>query len=508
MLNFEVITVTEHETATKPIFKTSERQSSDWDIRNAPRNYASLLLTQIISAFFSFASVWLITKTLGSEGYGGIVAMIAASQVIQITVNWSSTALIRFGVEEFVTTGKISRSFWTRSIILLPNLLLALLSAYFWLAPLAGWLKIPQSSMWLIAFHLFSAALWLHFQYALQAAKMMPLQGAMLALERVVTFTILLGFLGLDKLSAENALLSYIIPSFLMSAISCFFLKAFVECIDFFHRRHFRQMLVFSLPLIPFALIGYLSTSQLDALFINQLLSKNDLGVYSVATQISGLTLQLPIIANGILLSMFVSLRTSGKDSTIATIFRNLVPSLTLVWGVFCACLAFAGVILIPLVFGETFAASAKPLWILLAASTLTFPVLIGLATLTNTYSKTYISMVASIFTAGVNLLFNILLIPRFGLIGCAWATAAAGAATLTVFYFLLRRENLLEKNWVFAAVLPAIAGGAAVSVGLEPISAVAVCALTTSFVGIFQIKPIQEAILILRKRLNAENVS
>ena len=108
----------------------NERQSANWDIQNAPKNYVSLVLTQTGSAFFAFASVWLITKTLGSEGYGGIVAIIAASQIAQVLVNWTSVAVVRFGVDEFIETEKIARTFWLRLFILLPNLLLVLLTAF------------------------------------------------------------------------------------------------------------------------------------------------------------------------------------------------------------------------------------------------------------------------------------------------------------------------------------------------------------------------------------------
>lgn len=148
--------------------KTSERQSASWDIKNAPKNYTSLVLAQGGTAFFSFASVWLITKTIGSEGYGGIVAVIAASQFVQIFVNWSITSLSRFGVEEFVETGKITKSFWTRSLIFFPNLVFVLLGSLFWLAPLAGLLKIPLSAMWLITLHIVATAVWLHIQFAFQ----------------------------------------------------------------------------------------------------------------------------------------------------------------------------------------------------------------------------------------------------------------------------------------------------------------------------------------------------
>lgn len=58
-------------------------------------------LTQVGGAIFSFASVLLITRYLGSEGYGAIIALIAASQIAQMLVNWSSLAVSRFGTEEF-----------------------------------------------------------------------------------------------------------------------------------------------------------------------------------------------------------------------------------------------------------------------------------------------------------------------------------------------------------------------------------------------------------------------
>ena len=90
------------------ISAASERQSSTWDIRNAPRNYISLVVFQAGSAFFSFASVWLITRYLGAQGYGGIVAVIAASQVAQVLINWTSMSAIPrrlFRVRSWVSMG-------------------------------------------------------------------------------------------------------------------------------------------------------------------------------------------------------------------------------------------------------------------------------------------------------------------------------------------------------------------------------------------------------------------
>ncbi len=149
----------------------SKRRDSSWDIRNAPRNYISLVLFQVGSALFSFGAVWLITRHLGSEGYGGIIAIIAASQVAQILVNWTSVAVVRFGVDEFIETEKIARTFWLIFLVLAANLIIVAALSSFWFPPLADWLKLRPESFWLVMTHFTVTALWIHVQMSLQGAK-------------------------------------------------------------------------------------------------------------------------------------------------------------------------------------------------------------------------------------------------------------------------------------------------------------------------------------------------
>ena len=216
--------------------QSHDRQSSSWDIQNAPRNYAWLVLTHVATAFFSFASVWLVTRGIGSDGYGVIVGIVAASQLVQIFVNWSSTSLVRFGIEEFVDTGQITGSFWSRSLIFLPNLLLAILSSVLWLAPVAKSLKIPDAASWLIVVHLATTGFWLHVQYALQGVKMLRLQGALLAIERAMTFLTLLLAITIGNLTIITALWCYILPPIGLSAIGLLILRPYVSFEKFFVR--------------------------------------------------------------------------------------------------------------------------------------------------------------------------------------------------------------------------------------------------------------------------------
>ncbi len=115
-----------------------------------------------------------------------------------------------------------------------------------------------------------------------------------------------------------------------MSVIGFITLRPFIDLKDFFDKVKFQEILRHSIPLIPFALIGYLTSSQLDAFFITNYLSQKALGIYSVATQTSGIMLQLPHFANMLLVSLFVSLQANKETDTIKRFFKHVVPSLTL----------------------------------------------------------------------------------------------------------------------------------------------------------------------------------
>jgi O-antigen/teichoic acid export membrane protein len=361
--------------------------------------------------------------------------------------------------------------------------------------------------MWLITVHLVATAVWLHIQFGLQGAKMLRLQGAMLAVERGLTFLGVLLLVFSQRMTLENTLWCYILPPLLLSIAGAFILRRFVELRGFVDPAQCRKILTYSLPLIPFAIVGYLSTSQLDAFFITRYLSTRDLGIYAVAAQINGMVLQLPIMANTVLLSMFVSLKSGGQESLLQRFFKEAVPSITLLWSAACVVLAVTSVYLLPLVFGGEFEKTSTVFWILTASSVAAFPILMGFATLSNAYSRTYISMYASIATALANVGFNLLLIPQFGVIGCAWATVLSAIANLTVFYILLRRSGLITRNWVYASVAPITLSALLIALGFSAAAAVSVFVLLVFFVAYFHWESVEYTVRVVKGRLNVKDV-
>jgi O-antigen/teichoic acid export membrane protein len=486
------------------ITAASERQNASWDVRNASKNYFSLVVTQAGSAVFAFASMWLINKMLGTERYGGVMALIAASQLAQVLVNWTGFAVVRYGVNEFIETEKIARTFWLRLFILLPNLLLVLLTSNFWYPPLADWLNLPSEMFWVVLLHFSTAALWIHFQFSFQAVKMLRLQGGLLTIERLLIFISLSVLAAGGGLNEFSAVVSYAVVPLVISLGSFWILRDFVFARFRADWIFWRTILAFSLPLIPFTITTYLSGSYADAIFIVEFLSTRDLGIYMVATQISGVALQLPTLINSLLLPLFVTLQKEAQTQKMTQYFKYMLPAFTLCWGLFSTLVSFTGYFILPLVFGKEYAEATQPFWILFTTSTLIFPLLAGYGSLSNANSVTYIPMISAILAGFVNVYFNFLLIPKLGLVGCAWATAIMYFVNSFTLALLLRRNIKIPVSWTFIAPIPAVAGAFILSLTVNPYWSLLLCTTLTVFILYVKKESFEKTFMYLRNSRNA----
>lgn len=471
------------------------RQSAAWDMVHAPRNYLALVVAQVFTSGLSFSSVWLATRYLGPEGYGGVVAFIAAAQVVMlVSVNWTAISVARFGCEEFVDTGQIASAFWTRLVILVPNLLLVLAAAPLWLPKLGAILHLPANSTGLVLSLLLANAWWIHIQQSLQGAKLLRLQGWLLSLERAFIFS-LLAYLALSgRISVSRVGWLYVFGPAAASVIGVLRLRMLIwrPQLD---RALLRRMLRFSIPIIPTALIGYLSTNYLDALFITHFLTQAKLGIYSVAYQLTGLAQQLPLLAGTLLMPLFVTLQTDRRQDRTERFIRQVLPPITLLWGAACAVVAAAGSYLVPFVFGPRFQESAQLLWPLMAASTIAGPALMGYAPITTSTSKTYIQMIGVSLASCANVILNFMLIPRYGLLGCAWATTAAYFTHLTVVSALVHWRVMPKRTWSLEATFPMVLGALYASLFGRSIVALLISLIASGAIALLNFRSFRSAV-------------
>lgn len=449
-------------------FLTVDRRTAAWDLAAGPANYTVLVCSQGAALLCSLATTWLISRGSGAQGLGTVAAVLAASQLLALlSGNWHSLSMWRYGCEEYVTSGSVASAFWSRMALLFPGLLLVAASAPLWMTAVSSWFGLPAGFTILIVAHLIVTASWLHVQQALQAAKLPRYQAGSLMAERALTLaTIALLYVFTEELSLPAVVTSYIVPSLGVTLMGLHRLRRLILPVPRVDFPMLNKLLKFSLPLLPFSLFGYLTTSHLDAFFIIKFMSPYHLGLYAVAAQGLGIVMQLPTLAGQLILPYFITLDTAGGDITTGEYFENVLPVVCLAWTVICAGAAICGGWLVVLVFGREFALVGSLLWPLMIAACAAAPVVLGFGALSNARAQTHMSTVTAGIGAVCNVVLNIVLIPRYGLAGCAWATAIGYLASSAAWAYYGRNLTSRSAVWVTLILIPMIFGAL-----LEPVA-------------------------------------
>ena len=442
---------------------SEDRRSADWDVAAAPRNYASLAGAQVVSAALALVAIWIVTRLVGRDGYGRLVAMLAAGQCIgQIAIQWSAPSLIRFGCQEFVETGRVAAAFRIRLKVLVAAFLVVGVTMPLWFPVLARVLHLSAEARWPVLAFVITTGFWVHVQYALQSAKLLQLQARILAGERVTVIAGLALLAAVGQARPATLVFVYVVTPLLASLVGVWGLRGLLAHPDEMPPSRWKEMLSFSLPFVPATIVGYLSSNYFDAFFITYYRSTADLGHYNLVFQIAGMAMQLPLLAGSVALPLFITLKVNGEDERLRRYFGTVVPVATLAWSIACALGAAVAELLIPVVFGEAFGGSGRLIWPLMAASAFSAPVLMGYNPLASARARTDVNLVSSAVIGGLNALLNVLWIPRWGLAGCAWATAVSYAASLVVWMWLVDDRPALDRWRVAEATLPATCGALA----------------------------------------------
>jgi O-antigen/teichoic acid export membrane protein len=437
-----------------------ERRSAQWDLEAGFTNYAALLGGHLGGAALSFAAVWLAVRSLGPDGYGGIVALVAGSQLIgQLAVQWTAIAVFRHGCREFVDRGRIAGAFWNRLAILGVNFLLLGIAAPWWLPRVSSLLSIPPGGGALVVLHLLATSLAVHCQQSLLAAKLPRFQSLVQLVERgsVALALAILTLLGAD--TWRYFALVFALAPLLTAVLALFRLRPLILPLPRLEWSLMREMLRFSVPLIFFSVVGYLTTNHLDAVFVLRFLSSSDLGTYAIAYQIAGAFMQLASLLGSLFMGYFITADAEGDRGGLDRFFRSVLPTLTLAVSILAAFAAVAGSLLLQAFFGPALSHARPLLWPLMAAAGLAAPVTIAFGPITNARSRTSVAAVSAVVAAATNTLLNFVLIPALGLPGCAWATTAAFGASLLVFLLLAPSLVSVPRSWTLYATFPVVAG-------------------------------------------------
>ncbi len=251
-----------------------------------------------------------------------------------------------------------------------------------------------------------------------------------------------------------------------------------------------RALLAQSAPL-GFASVVALVYSRVDGVLLGRLVGYEAVGLYSAAYKFLNLALALPYVVNAAVFPLLA--RVEEDPVTAQRVFQRTVDYLVVVALPLAVGATFLAPSVVELVYGAGFTPAAEPLRVLLWAAGVLFVgrtcrQLLVAAGLQGTHLALLVG------GAVTNVALNLWWIPRWGMVGAAWATLCAEATVLAAGYTVVRNRLGMRLHLGFAlrAGVSALAMGAAstATAALGPWAAVSlggsVYLLSTALLGLW----------------------
>jgi O-antigen/teichoic acid export membrane protein len=235
-------------------------------------------------------------------------------------------------------------------------------------------------------------------------------------------------------------LYSMIVSVLLASLLSLFFLRQSLGLV--FKLEPLKQLLKFSIPLVPASMLIFVSL-YVDRYMINFLLDLESVGHYSIALRLaSAASLVMVGFQMAITPLVYKHYNEPATPETLAVIFKYF-----LVFAVFFFLIysLVAEELLILLTTPEFYlVANVIPLLVLALFFSNMYVFMPGIAI----RKKMYLIFLISIFAAFINIVLNYFLIPIFGILGAALATAIGFFFAFLCFVFFSQKLYYVPHKW------------------------------------------------------------
>ncbi len=238
----------------------------------------------------------------------------------------------------------------------------------------------------------------------------------------------------------EAILNSLILSCLFVSLLSLFFLRNSFEKV--FRFDLLRKLLAFSLPLVPASVLVFISL-YINRFMINEIIGIQSVGIYSVGVKIASVT-GLIIVGFQMAITPLIYKHYNDQETpkNLAIIFKYFVA----IYSLFFISFSFLSKELVLLLTTEEFFGISSIIPIL----TLTF-------LFSNIYvfmpgivikKKTHIIFFINLVVAILNIILNLILIPKFNIIGAAYGTTLGYFFGFLMYIFFSQKFYHVNHNW------------------------------------------------------------
>lgn len=403
-----------------PCIQKSKRGAMSVSIRTVIKKTFTYGLFSTISSAIPFLLLPLLTRYLSPEDYGVLALFTIFTMIVPCLFRLEIQVALR---REYVENKQdFSDYVGTAIAIISYTFCIFLLSCLFIACLLQGELwQIP--SIWYIGilFISFGSALYTFLTSIYQMQHKAMTVGLWDVFITLITLTISVVLIIVFKFNWEGRAWAMLFASlFIQIPASLYFIYKMFPYRFKIQKNKAREMLAFSLPLVPVSVAGYL-LQMTDRIFINHMVGLEAVGLYAVAGQLAAVIMMvynsfLPTWESWVLHSL--QKRTSEGNRQVVRFFYFYVLAMILI-SIFSV---FILSLVMPWFLGEKFQSSMQYLpWLVFAA--LMRGLFHSLLAFISYIKKTKIIMYIVLLLALLDLFFNYILISYNGTIGAAQAT-------------------------------------------------------------------------------------
>lgn len=314
----------------------------------------------------------------------------------------------------------------------------------------------------------------------------------------VVTTALSLVFVAVFRWGVFGALLGQVIGQSLFSLVSIYLARASYAFT--FDPQILRRMLAYSLPLVP-GTVFFLAVDSVDRYLLNDLASLEDVGIYGIGSRVATL---VNLVLSGFQAAWFPMVLSSFKSPESGQQFVTVFNYFVFVTAAAVIGLGLFGREILLLLTTEAFSRGfvVVPLLTMSAvlssiANYFTFGLQIA--------SKSHLRLWLNLFALALNVALNLLLIPRFGVLGAATASALSFLCLAVLGMAISQRLYYVPYQWGRILVAGIVAAVIANLVLLGSFEVSGVGLLIKSGVAIGGILVIQR---VLRVRFDRQTVA
>ena len=397
------------------------------DIKNSFSDYSSLVGSNIGIILLSFISIPILVRILGASEYGKLNLFFMICQIaIVAMMRWTSTAVVRFGKEEFMKSGRINETFWARAVVSFPFYIVAIALFIFFKVPIARYVGFESSNTaWL--FIVYVGLFWLvdSCHNASKATSRMKLYASMEIVERLVFIAILaVVFLTRSSISLAMAVIVYLVRQ---TAVITYFLcvnKVKVFSPVTVKTSLAKSLLAYSAPLFVVA-ASTMVMGWVDIFVIKLFFSTREVGLYSLSYKLIQYLRMLSTHTATIILPILISFHVAKKESLIRDYVKRTIPQMAFFWSVLLSTAMMALYFSFAFIFGKEFGFALDSFMILTLG--LSAYILFSLhRPIIHVYKLTSKVFFITLAALAVNVLLDFILVPVLGINGAALATACS----------------------------------------------------------------------------------